>query len=840
MTTVFDNLVQPLVLVPETPTPCGFASEAAKLASHGTHTGGTTNTLTDATAAFPINNYVGLYLYNVTRDARGTITANTAVSITAVMEDNGGNSIDWQLGDEYYIEDRQRLMVIGAYTANTPTTYTCTLTDSTGAAPPAGMTDCYIQYTSTDPGDSGLVQVLGYEYPVAVGNKGLQVYLMRFGGAVWNMVEQSAAADINRRRFIFTAPDNTEGWVPNHFHEPLTDHVTTDRLYTMYMTGGPTERTADSIIEATVRLAPWCKIVYTGVPVDGDTITIAGNVFEFDDDNTVTGSNIRVPIVGGDADLTYLELLSVLLDTGLTGVTPVYHPQGSAFVIQRDLGVAGGLVAVSVTDTTVTTGLTPGDVVSLASAQFTVYDANHYSLVSAVNPMAAVGAAYTTLALEHSLVLRTTPFDTDNTPETSHEATTGDYWTVELNNEAPGALYRYNIDMNVGLTALYPPIPLKAASFVINGLEMASYAHFPDTPDYRVANQGLYWYSATINPWPNDWAYGETVFADPRLAVLHLIRPRAGETGIVRSLQPAPDAPISITRCGTNTPASTGDLQIDVDLSLRARNDNLPDYLTYKRIQGNRLLAGPVVSRLVDGPGYTVVSPPGVPRGYGDVQLQLDSAGLAGDFENIALQNAKHELIGLFPYIRLLGWTTGGANVPSGFTAMFSLPSTLTGTYQFVLSMVLFGESNIVSGSRRVAGFSYTYSVLHDYMPDDSYKRNLVSGLITPATTPIAWEVPIGIATDSPVYTAYDPMIVHTAPDQATDTPGREYRASVGPYPKANDLLGGVAESDLAKLTLRAGTQVAVQIQRAGITAGTEYTAPVGILNLRWRLIPVV
>lgn len=894
----------------------GFASEAADANYHGTHTGGSAATLTDGAAAFPVNNYVGLRIYNVTRDAVGVITANTATDITAVMETVDGVLTNWETDDQYYIEDRQRLMVIGDYTSSEAVTYTCTLTDATGLLPPTSMSDLYITYTSTDPEDNGIVQIPGYNYPVTLGNKGLAVYLVRTGGTGWSTIDESDNVDVLRRQYVFTAPTQTEGWVPNTVQELMAHHVTTDRRYTLYVTGGPTETTADNTINATVRVAPWCKIVYSGVPVDGDTIDIVGNTYEFDDDGVVSAGNTRVGIVSGDADATYAELLSTLLDAELTGVTPVYHPDGSAFVILRDTGVAGA-VTVSVTDTVVTTGLTPGVLVNLTDACFVVYDDYNYSLVDGVNPLVAVGAAYNAVPLKQNLYLRVTPFDTDGTAETTHTANAGDYWTVELNNEAPGASYKYNLGMNTALSALFPPVPVKAAAFVLDGLELASYAHFPDNADYRIGNSGLYWY-ADMLPWYAVGSVGalrgihgsqavtvgsyiikvqglglsetparvvarirkpsETMLdvdgsvltdtvskdgftfeltgaaleagyyldylilvnaTDTKRGVLHLVRPRAGESGIVRSLQPAPDAPISITRCGTSEAATTGDLQIGVDLSLRSRNDNLTDYNVFKRVQGNRLLAGPVVSRLLPGPGYTVASPPGAPAGCGDVQIQLDSAGMAGDFSEIALQNAKHELIGLFPYVRLLGWTTGGSNVPSGFTAMFSLPSSFTGAYQFVVSMVMFGEDGIASGERRIAGLSYTYSVLHDYLPEGDTIHNLVNGLITPATSPIAWEIPIGNESNTPVYTAYDPMIVHTDPDMAADDQGRVYQASVGPYPKANDLLGGVVEADLNNLILYGGSQVAIQIQRAGITAGTEYTGALGILNLRWRLIPV-
>ena len=61
----------------------------------------------------------------------------------------------------------------------------------------------------------------------------------------------------------------------------------------------------------------------------------------------------------------------------------------------------------------------------------------------------------------------------------------------------------------------------------------------------------------------------------------------------------------------------------------------------------------------------------------------------------------------------------------------------------------------------------------------------------------------------------------------------------MGPYPASGDLVGITPEVDVLKLAVRGGSQIAIQIQRADIVSGTEYTGSVGIINLRWRLIPV-
>lgn len=818
----------------------GFRSVAAVQSSHGTHDAATGPTLDlggSPLNTFVVNNLIGLPITNVTRAATGIISANTETTVTAILEDNLGDPIDWQSGDEFYIGDRHRLVVTGGYTASDSIQYDLILvTDVLGV--PSSLANTYLSWTSSDPEQpGGLVRVPAYEYPVSIGTKGLQVALHRVSGSDWTTVDSST--DAERRQWSFIAREETEGWLDNEQTELLSQQVDTDNKFRLFAVreagtfGDPVHR------QVNVQCSPIYKIAYSDVPVDGDTLTIGGIVFEFDDDvapGTVTGTNIRVGITPADAPATYRELQSAILDAEVPHVTPVMHETGDALLLLYDGPISN--ITSSLTNAAVTTpGTTYGATTTLADAYFAVYDANYESLVLASNGHIAIGGDFAVTQLAYGITLRHIPMDpVTGETATSSNVHSGDRWSATLTNEAPGAAFRYSLSMNHGLSAFFPPIPLKSASLVVNGIELASEEHFPDDPAYKTGFRGFYWYSGSAFPWPTDWLPGETGFTDEKQAVLHLIRPRAGATGLVRSLTAAPDSPVSVTQCGTDIPASVGDLQVDVDLSLRARNDNLKGYHVFKQVQGTRLLAGPVVSRILPGPGYRVISPPGVPSGFGDVQLQLDNQYTSGEFQEIALQNAKHEMIGLFPYIRLLGWTTGGNNVPSGFTAKFNLPAQLSGLYRFSVSMTIFGEAAIASG-RQNAGLTFEYSVLHDYKPDGGYKRNLLTGLITPAVNPITWEIPIG--EDELAYTAYDPMIVHTAPDQAEDDPAKEYRASEGPYPVANDLLGNVAEPEINNLAVRAGSQIAIRIQRGDIQTGTEYTGALGIMNLRWRLLPV-
>lgn len=68
----------------------------------GTHTGSSNvAVLTDATKSWTTNAFVGWTVYNLTDGSLGTITANTATTVTATL--SGGTENDWDFGDSYKV-----------------------------------------------------------------------------------------------------------------------------------------------------------------------------------------------------------------------------------------------------------------------------------------------------------------------------------------------------------------------------------------------------------------------------------------------------------------------------------------------------------------------------------------------------------------------------------------------------------------------------------------------------------------------------------------------------------------------------------------------------------------
>jgi hypothetical protein len=455
--------------------------------------------------------------------------------------------------------------------------------------------------------------------------------------------------------------------------------------------------------------------------------------------------------------------------------------------------------------------------------------------------------------LSNNLRLMLVPYAEDKSAATINTLYEGNKWQAAILDEAPNTKFMYTLGMDPSLKTFYPPVPMGSASLVINGLEMASAEIFgTDHAAYLITSTGLYWYYDKYGhiPWPTNWT-GQTTppggWEQQLNSVLWLTRMKA-ISGVVTSLRPVAGAPVRVVRCGTNIPATTGDLAIDVDLTLKDEDRKLSGHQVYKRIEGNKLIKGPVVSRLLAGPGISVSSPSGVEQGYGDVTVALTDGGFSGDFEDVALENAKQELIGMFPYIRLLGWNSEATtNIPSGFVARFQVPKELIGEFQILLYITLFGEStipNVVGGNQRLsAGLEFSYNVLRDYQPKEESMGTLLDSLIVPATDPIPLMVPFGkipTNTTDPVYKAFNPMIIHNNPKDSADDPGRLVQALGTPFPRSGDIKGGAVSTSLHEVTVMAGSQVAIRIRRASVTTpGLEYTGSLGVLKLRWQLAPV-
>lgn len=835
----------------------GFRPTSAADVTDGTHdTGAASATLVDSTATFIASNLVGLTLYNVTKGTSSVITANTVNTIDTSV------SLSWDVGNTYKIEERNRLIIKGPYTDLNAYQYTFTLAGLDILNPPISGTpdqfdSVYLHWSSTDPNEEdGYVRVRSYETELTVGSKGLKAVLEPVipDSAIatgYNVVETGPIA---RRQWVLDVPAQTKGWLANKQRGYFTSNfISTNQGYSLLVMGGPhssaDQRLTDDI---TVKAAHLYKIDYgTNLPSDGDTVTVAGIVFEFDDDETLASvDNISVSIVAGDYDATFLDLVNAINVREIPGTSAALSETNGHVII--------GTADASTVSTTMLAPITLTEVLAPAAWAidgtngFMVYDKNNMALAP-VGSFWSNAEYWEPLDLSNGLSLMFIPYDSAGVACISDDVTNGDYWVKSITDEAPNANFVYNVAMHDEVNQIHPPIPYDCGLLVLNGIQLENSAVYDTDLTYRFGNSGIYWYSNSIGnvPWPRDWASVDSPGSPEyqQYLIYNNVRMSVGDTSVVTSLHAAPNSPIRIYQCGTTSPGSVGALSLDVDLQLAEEDTNMEGYKVYKDIQDNKLVKGPVVSKIEAGPGIEITSPPGVPNGQGKVKIGLASAtDLTGDFEEVALRNAKQEMIGMYPFIKLLPWTTGASNIATGFTAKFKVPINVVGNHKVVIYLTLFGDTDIelpvgVTPHIKYAGLEFSYSVLHDYMNPvalNSYD-NLLDDLITPANV-LSVEVPMGSTTvdvnyPNYLYKAYDPVVIHNNPSEPIVATRRITQSLGDEIPTITDIQrGSTIAEEFAYVC--AGSLFAMQIKRAGVDDPThEYTGGLGFINMRWKLV---
>ena len=402
---------------------------------------------------------------------------------------------------------------------------------------------------------------------------------------------------------------------------------------------------------------------------------------------------------------------------------------------------------------------------------------------------------------------------------------------------APDAIYDYVMGLHQEVDYYFPPVPAQAAGLFVNGVEMENAAIFPNNPTYLIGRKTLYWMEEKedLRPWPKDITSHDEKVApeDDKTMVFYFIVGFQCASGPVTSLVPAPGSPIKLYTHGTNDEAYTGDLMIAADLDLGVADAGVKGFNVAKQGRSGKLLAGPVVEKIKGGNGIRVTQAPGCPIGQGTVTIALDDGTMRNHFNEVALENAKQEKLGLFPYISLLGWGSSG-NIPSAFTMMMRVPTNLDASieYQMQLRLTMFGATGYTGDSKRVAGIQMEYNVLPDYTGDTHL--SLKTNLVVPASPRII-AVPFGHWNGTRwEYTAYDPFVATTEGDAAA--------------PKSDDVcvpfdtLPIPSAVELPNFKLKPGYLVAIRISRTnppGSAIGTglsPYTGPIGFLSMEWTL----
>lgn len=424
-------------------------------------------------------------------------------------------------------------------------------------------------------------------------------------------------------------------------------------------------------------------------------------------------------------------------------------------------------------------------------------------------------------------------------------------WTLKMpeaaqgwfNYQPAGSESYVGFSLNLGMypeaARFVPPVPANGATVFVDGSELLGPV-FGDRRRWEMVNSigdvlsggpWLIWYGGEIDnanaTAPFKWDDAKTPHAVPRDILFSANRMRVGPTGFVTSLQPAPGAPLKITSAETGASANQGALQIGLDVNFSTGPKDVPGFEVVKRINGNVFETGPVVEKIIAGPGINASLDKGA------VTLSLGNVVYSGDFETIALINAKQDMAGgVFPYTRLLGWNNDGHDTASGFTAKFRVPDNIPWKeYNVVISASVFGE--VAATSDMQAFFRLSAYTLPDYAcsPEPESGSHL-GGIDRPdsGATPL---IPVRFNNG---YSAFDPELIHGFPDtRITDIPADK----PGQRQRVQSLL--LKQSDgVSPIVVKPGYFVGIRIDRTGpgdSSSVVPYTRSIGFVSLRWNLV---
>lgn len=723
--------------------------------------------------------------------------------------------------------DSPRLAVSGEWHTVSKPVYTVWLSSSgcdeegrIGTAP-ATFSSVYVNWSSSDPEESsGSVPVHGYFQEVGIGDHGITVFLEPGGSDLYQLYPDGA--EDSDRVWTLDMPFAAKGWRQNLFMD-------NDGVLGLVKQGGSV---SDSYSLAYSSFGYDITPYLDGL-VEGGTggyIEVGGTVFVF---HRVSADGELLPVDGVPDDKTVVDV-SIAADGFETGrkIGGSVDGESAHIVLNERKGVRsvvlfcdGPVYEGGVEATPTATG---GVISSFDDHGCSLFgDSLYYG--TDMNVLFTVdGGSYYVCG------------DLDS------------YHVSEFENglHAEGA-YRYNMGIEEDLSLFFPPVPRKSGSLVLNGVELESDDMYGGKGIYSIGPDTLYWMDDRVGygPWGSYVEPDQEIDNEPRL-VFHFVTSFHSTTGPVTSLRPSDGSPITIRQCGTTEDSTVGDLEVGLDLALDVADASLPGYNAVKGAKNGRLLLGPVVERISGGPGILVTQRKGHPAGQGVVTVSLADYAYNGQAETIALENAKQEMVGMFPYVKLLEWTSEGSSIPSGFVTKFSIPtSVLPGTYRIKMYITVFGEESYDGSSfPRYAGVKFDYNVLPDFntvsgtgSPESSF--NVKSDLISPdrastVSIPLGSEYSVDNGGKKYKYTAFDPILIHNDPALPSDM-SRSWYALPEMFPNNDDCAQYFSTHVVSggELGVKPGYVVAVRISRASPAATYHpYQGRLGFVSVRWAL----
>tara|TARA_Y100000385_G_C13094758_1_gene640630 strand:- start:114 stop:1943 length:1830 start_codon:yes stop_codon:yes gene_type:complete len=286
-------------------------------------------------------------------------------------------------------------------------------------------------------------------------------------------------------------------------------------------------------------------------------------------------------------------------------------------------------------------------------------------------------------------------------------------------NAPTGAKFGYNLSQNPDLNGVFPPIPLQSAS-----ITMQRPSVYDATGEHKwygqtlmadlvvIDRNGIWWMSDCYDevPWPTDYdssssaseSYGDCDPAGSSYSMkLYYTRVNfATDNSTVSSLNSL-DNRLTITCAGKDTPASTGHLDIDLDLSFLIGPTNVAGYNVFKSLDTTtgEFSSGPVAEgmysasanvNLVGDDSTAAAGPSGETVYHGKIGISVDSAGETELSSQLVRLDGVQEQD--YPVL-YLGFPDDSL---SNYVVKFEVPSTLTGTLNFVFKARVLGR---VSGT---------------------------------------------------------------------------------------------------------------------------------------------
>lgn len=279
--------------------------------------------------------------------------------------------------------------------------------------------------------------------------------------------------------------------------------------------------------------------------------------------------------------------------------------------------------------------------------------------------------------------------------------------------------FRYIIESNTQLASSWPPTPLSSCRMEYQTGESGAQAAILPT------HRSLYWDPIGTNglPWNINYTVATAGQFSGRPEQLLYFIPTSPEnySQLVTSLVSRSPS-ILVERCPDGSAASTGDLQIMLNLALATNTSVLSGYDTaFASVNGETFSPSPIVSELIAGPGINIqrvdaASPNALlpTRNVGKLKISRQDVSLEGEVSSIALRNAKEVFRDNLAYVSFIPPTRAA----SAISARFKVPESGTAAInsRLLLNGMFLGSASVPSGqganASRNAVFKAVYQII--------------------------------------------------------------------------------------------------------------------------------